>query len=131
MTIYSTTAKNYLDALQPVDKNRLSPILDLFEMCGEETSVSYYHPNILYLSVRGKLALGLSPRKKYISFYVSSYETDKIFQDAATNLGVTSRGAGCYRFNKLSDINMDALKNAFALMYASEHTDGGVLTPLE
>ncbi len=131
MTRYRTKAQSYLDALPPVDKNRLSPILDLFEQSGAETSVDYYHPNILYLSVRGKLALGLSPRKKYISFYVSSYETDKIFQDAAQALGVSSRGAGCYRFNKLSDINMDALKDAFALMYASDHTDGGVLIPLE
>lgn len=131
MTIYSTSAQSYLEALQPIDKNRLSPILDLFEKCGEETKVNYYHPNILYLSVRGKLALGLSPRKKYISFYVSSFETEKIFSEAAKALGVSSRGAGCYRFNKLSDINMDALKDAFALMYASDHTDGGVLVPLE
>lgn len=131
MLKYSATAQSYLDALQPIDKNRLSPILDLFEQSGEDTLVQYYHPNILYLSVRGKLALGLSPRKKYISFYVSSFESERIFQDAAIALGVSSHGAGCYRFNKLSDINMDALKVVFALIYASEHTGGGVLIPLQ
>ena len=131
MIKYSNAAQSYLAALKPIDKDRLNPILDLFDQSGEDASVNYYHPNILYLSVRGKLALGLSPRKKYISFYVSSFETEKIFKDASIALGVSSSGAGCYRFNKLADINMEALKQAFTLIYASDHTDAGVLVPLQ
>lgn len=130
MITYSAQAKSYLDALKPIDINRLSPILELFEASGAETSVAYYHPNILYLSVKGKLALGLSPRKSYISFYVSSYETNAIFQESAMRLGVSSKGAGCYRFNKLASINMAELEAVFARIYASDHTGGGVLSPL-
>ncbi|MDZ4182724.1 MAG: DUF1801 domain-containing protein [Candidatus Cloacimonadaceae bacterium] len=131
MTIFSSAAQSYLDALKPFDKDRLGPILDLFEKSGPDTSIAYYHPNILYLSVKGKLALGLSPRKNYISFYVSSYESNDIFQEASQGLGVSSSGTGCYRFNKLSNINMDALAEVFKRIYASDHNDGGVLIPLQ
>lgn len=127
MTAFTDKALDYYNALKPIDKLRIKPIIDLYESCASNSSIDYYHPNILYFYVNDKLAFGLAPRKSYISFYVGSYETDRIFKAALPRLGTSTHGVGCIRFKKLDDIDMLELKKVFCLIAHSEHSGGGAL----
>lgn len=121
---YTDQAREYMSGLAGTDLERVQPILDLFESKVAKASAGLYAPNILILNVDDKPALAISPRKQYISFYVWSMQTLKIFRPAMDRLGKHNAGKGCIRFRKLSDIDMDTLGDLFEQIGRTEHESG-------
>lgn len=114
-------ATQWYRSLEAGDLQRLDPILDLFSQCVPTASAGYYPKNILTLKVDGAVALALSPRKSYISFYVWSTQAIGIMKEALPRLGKVDPGVGCLRFRKLADINMDTLREVFTAMAQARH----------
>ncbi len=110
------------DALSEQDRARIEPIISLFEAEAQEPGISFYNPVILYLTTRGQITLGISPRKNYISLYMGSQESLKIFREALPRLGKIKAGVGCLRFRKLEDLDAELLKEIFRQIGSSEHT---------
>jgi len=115
-------AAEWFQALPQQDSSRMQPILDLFEECVPRASAGYYGKNILTLMRGSAVALALSPRKNYISFYPWSPQAISIFQQALPELGKVDPGVGCLRFRKPQDINMDALRWVFTALGEVEHS---------
>ena len=53
--------------------------------------------------------IGFSPRKANITFYLFAYVVQN--ESLTKDLGKFKTGKGCLYINKLSDINLDVLKN--------------------
>ena len=124
MIEYTDAARAWMDSLDDKDKERLKPVLELFDAHTDQASADYYHPHILVLKLKGQPALALSPRKQYLSFYAWSMQTMGILKAALPKLGKANPGVGCLRFRKASDLNMDTLAEVFKQMNAVEHEAG-------
>ncbi len=114
-------ATQWYKGLDDADVKRLGPILELFGQCVPTASAGYYPKNILTLKVDGAVALAISPRKSYISFYAWSAQAISILKEVLPRLGKVDPGVGCLRFRKLADINMDTLREAFTAMAQVRH----------
>ncbi|HRX75925.1 MAG: DUF1801 domain-containing protein [Candidatus Cloacimonetes bacterium] len=122
MIKFSEKAREQYDNLSVADKERMDMVFQLYEECVPEPEIGIVYPNIFNLMFSGVPALGVSPRKAYLSFYVASVETLKIFRDHMSELGKVNKGVGCLRFRKMSDINFDTLREIFTLMGQSQHS---------
>lgn len=122
MILLSDKDQALYDALSEPDKDRIDPLIRLFEASVPEPGISFYNHNILYLTCRDQLTLGLSPRKQYISFYMGSSETMQIFLELLPRLGKINAGVGCLRFRKLVDLDTDVLKEAFGRIGKTTHS---------
>lgn len=124
MITYTEAAREWLDSLDAKDRNRLDPVLDLFDRLIDKPEADYYKANILVLKVKGQPALALSPRKQYLSFYPWSMQTMGLLKAALPRLGKANPGVGCLRFRKLEDLNLETLAEVFQQMNGVEHTAG-------
>lgn len=121
MIEFTDAAREWMDALDAKDRQRLDPVLELFDACTDQASADYYNPHILVLSLKGQPALALSPRKQYLSFYAWSMQTMSILKAALPKLGKANPGVGCLRFRKPADLNMDTLAEVFKQMNGVDH----------
>jgi len=120
--IMSEQDKLLYKELGSANHSRLEPYIKLFEELVPEAGISFYNPTVLYLTVKGQISLGLSPRKQYISLYMGSMETMKIFRELLPRLGKVKTGVGCINIRKHSDLNEEVLKEAFVRIANSDHT---------
>ncbi len=124
MITYTESAREWMDSLEPRDRDRLEPVLELFASLIDDPTVDYYKANILILKVKGQPALALSPRKQYLSFYPWSLQAMGLFKTALPRLGKANPGVGCLRFRKPDDLNLETLADVFKQMNEVEHTAG-------
>jgi len=124
MIQYSDSAREWMNSLDDKDKQRLAPILEIYEANISDPSADYYKPNILVLRVKDKPALAISPRKQYLSFYAWSMQTMSILKTALPRLGKANPGVGCLRFRKPADLNIETLAEVFQQMNEVEHEAG-------
>lgn len=118
---FTDDARDYYENLPNIDKDRLQIIVELFDECVPNASAEIHYPNILSLMVDGKGAIGVSPRKQYLSIYVASMESLKIFKENLAELGKVNHGVWCLRFRKMEHINLDTLRIIFTKIGKTDH----------
>ncbi len=115
------TVKEYLEAVPPERKEAIE-FLHTFIQKTAPTLKAHFSYNMLgygsfpYKNNKNQIlqwhTIGLANQKNYISLYVCAVENGKyIAETYKKELGNVKVGKSCISFKKLSDLNLDTLKN--------------------